>query len=91
MVFISFFLIKKSLSLHLSVLCLFGVIVDMSPMDLMIYFREEKHKVGFIHPNDYTVDRIMIEALQITGVYKLSKAGKILLNVINPKNKSKLC
>lgn len=79
----------KSLSLPLSMLC--GVTVEMSPMDLVIYFKEEKHNVGLIHPKDCIVDRIRVDALKITGVYRLNKVEKILLNFINPRNKSGLC
>ncbi|KAK9208792.1 hypothetical protein WN944_001152 [Citrus x changshan-huyou] len=62
----------------------------MSPMDLVISFRGEKHNIGLIHPEDFTVDRIRAEALKITSVHGLDEAGKILLNVMNPENKVKI-
>ncbi|KAK9184279.1 hypothetical protein WN943_024627 [Citrus x changshan-huyou] len=62
----------------------------MSPMDLIISFRGEKHNIGLIHPEDFTVDRIRAEALKITSVHGLDEAGKILLHVMNPENKVKI-
>ena len=62
----------------------------MSPMDLVISFKREKHNIGLIHSEDFTVDRIRAEALKITSVHGLDEAGKILLHVMNPENKVKI-
>lgn len=66
---------------------MFGVTAYMSPMDLVICFRGEKHHVGLIYLEDFTVDRIRVKALKITTVYGLEEAGMILLTFMNPKNK----
>lgn len=59
----------------------------LSLVDLVIYFKRENHHLGLIRSEDYTVYRIKAKALKITGVYMLNEIGKILLNVMNPKNK----
>lgn len=80
------------------ILCLFPILflkrfinvclrACLSLVDLVIYFKRENHHLGLIHSEDYTVYRIKAEALKITGVYRLNEIGKILLNVMNPKNK----
>jgi len=62
----------------------------MSTMELVIYFKGEKHHVGMINPEDWTVDRIKVEALKITIVHGLDTVGKILLTVMNPDSKVKV-
>lgn len=59
----------------------------LSLVDLVIYFKRENHHLGLIDSEDYIVYRIKAEALKITGVNRLNEIGKILLNVMNPKNK----
>ncbi|KAH9715583.1 SWIM-type domain-containing protein [Citrus sinensis] len=59
-------------------------------MKLVISFKGEKHHVGTINPEDWTVDRIMTEALKITTVHGLNTVGKILLTVMNPDSKVKV-
>ncbi|KAH9655260.1 SWIM-type domain-containing protein [Citrus sinensis] len=62
----------------------------MSTMKLVISFKGEKHHVGMINPEDWTVDRIKAEALKITTVHGLDTVGKILLTVMNPDSKVKV-
>ncbi|KAH9718054.1 SWIM-type domain-containing protein [Citrus sinensis] len=59
-------------------------------MELVISFKGEKHHVGMINPEDWTVDRIKAEALKITTVHGLDTVGKILLTVMNPDSKVKV-
>ncbi|KAH9749969.1 SWIM-type domain-containing protein [Citrus sinensis] len=59
-------------------------------MKLVISFKGEKHHVGMINPEDWTVDRIKAEALKITTVHGLDTVGKILLTVMNPDSKVKV-
>ncbi|KAK9192926.1 hypothetical protein WN944_003621 [Citrus x changshan-huyou] len=56
-------------------------------MKLVISFKGEKHHVGVINPEDWTVDRLRAEALKITTVHGLDTVGKILLTVMNPESK----
>ena len=62
----------------------------MSTMKLVISFKGEKHHVGMINPEDWTVDRINVEAWKITTVHGLDTVGKILLTVMNPDSKVKV-
>ena len=62
----------------------------MSTMELVISFKGEKHNVGMINPEDWSVDRIKAKALKITTIHGLNTVGKILLTVMNPDSKVKI-
>lgn len=65
--FISYFVFEK-LELIIYKYALFCLVSQQtSPMDLIIYFRGEKHHVGLIHLEDFIVDRIRDSTL---GLYK---------------------
>ncbi|KAK9178548.1 hypothetical protein WN943_027740 [Citrus x changshan-huyou] len=59
----------------------------MLPLQLHLLYKGERHRIGLIEPEEYTLQQMKNEALKITREHGLTTPESVQLSVTNPRNK----
>ncbi|KAK9232485.1 hypothetical protein WN943_022731 [Citrus x changshan-huyou] len=59
----------------------------MLPLQLHLLYKGERHRIGLIEPEEYTLQQMKNEALKITWEHGLTTPESVQLSVTNPRNK----
>ncbi|KAH9745090.1 SWIM-type domain-containing protein [Citrus sinensis] len=59
----------------------------MLPLQLHLLYKGERHRIGLIEPEEYTLQQMKNEALKITRDHGLTTPESVQLSVTNPRNK----
>ena len=59
----------------------------MLPLQLHLLYKGERHRIGLIEPEEYTLQQMKNEALKITREHVLTTLESVQLSVTNPRNK----